>query len=402
MKTRRIALRALANGRLVCADLNLGGEFPLAANRDAIGPWETFEVIELDEGNGSVVVEPPRPIPEPIPPTPPPISPSPGGPILDRVVRITDEQDGELLPRMYSYWSNAVILGDGIYVFAGSASGLPRFFRVSRSGEVTRLGPLLLYPGTAEGWYWDAHGWIYLLHGSELRRVHPFTGNDRVVFSIRETHPGCRLWQAHSSEDGQTHSATVEQIVEEGPYPRLGTVVSRYGEQRYFAARGALDESQITPDGAFLIIKEDDDNRIITLETGEQRIIREADGAVGHSDCGPGIVVGEFSHGDYGECVLWDLRGPLTLLDHRRVLFKTWNMGHLSIRGGICLLSNAEGLHVVDLDRGGVRFIGNHGMRSDGTYDTQCRANLDPTGRIACYMSNREGRMDVYLAPVPR
>ena len=42
---RRIALRALANGRGVCAES--GGNAPLIANREAVGLWETFEVIDL-------------------------------------------------------------------------------------------------------------------------------------------------------------------------------------------------------------------------------------------------------------------------------------------------------------------------------------------------------------------
>lgn len=41
----RIALRSLANGRLVCAEA--AGTQPLQANRDAVGPWETFEVIPV-------------------------------------------------------------------------------------------------------------------------------------------------------------------------------------------------------------------------------------------------------------------------------------------------------------------------------------------------------------------
>lgn len=43
---RRIALRAVANGRLVCAED--AGRQSLIANRDLVGPWETFEVIALE------------------------------------------------------------------------------------------------------------------------------------------------------------------------------------------------------------------------------------------------------------------------------------------------------------------------------------------------------------------
>lgn len=38
-------------------------------------------------------------------------------------------------------------------------------------------------------------------------------------------------------------------------------------------------------------------------------------------------------------------------------------------------------------------------------YDHQVGANLDPTGRVVCFMSNRDrggNRYDVYLAPIPQ
>ena len=41
-----IALRARANGKLVCAEGD--GSQPLIANRDAVGEWETFEVIAIE------------------------------------------------------------------------------------------------------------------------------------------------------------------------------------------------------------------------------------------------------------------------------------------------------------------------------------------------------------------
>lgn len=46
--TDKIALRA-ANSRYVCNESN-GGQ-PLIANRDAIGPWETFEVQHVDKAH---------------------------------------------------------------------------------------------------------------------------------------------------------------------------------------------------------------------------------------------------------------------------------------------------------------------------------------------------------------
>ena len=50
--TRAISLRSHANGQYVCADN--AGVAPLIANRTAIGPWETFDLI--DQGNGNVAL----------------------------------------------------------------------------------------------------------------------------------------------------------------------------------------------------------------------------------------------------------------------------------------------------------------------------------------------------------
>lgn len=43
---KAIALRARANGKLVCAEND--GSQPLIANRDAVGEWETFDVIVVE------------------------------------------------------------------------------------------------------------------------------------------------------------------------------------------------------------------------------------------------------------------------------------------------------------------------------------------------------------------
>jgi hypothetical protein len=47
-----VSFRAHANGMYVCADNN--GSAPLIANRTAIGPWETFDM--LDAGNGNIAL----------------------------------------------------------------------------------------------------------------------------------------------------------------------------------------------------------------------------------------------------------------------------------------------------------------------------------------------------------
>lgn len=342
-------------------------------------------------------------VPAPQPPNPKPPTPNPHpSPGAGRVIRVTDDRDGELVPRMYAYWANAVLLADRVaVVFAGHVDGAPRFFKVDlASGEIERLGPRTTYTGTAEGWYWDAEGWMYLCDGPRLRRVNPFTGEDRIVCDISESHPGCDLWQAHSADDGRTHSATVRGVVGEGgAYRKIGTVVFYKSRLSFFPAIGVLDESQVTRDGRFVVIKEDtgtgDDNRIIDLETGATRLVRDRDRAVGHSDCGGSLLIGEADKPDPGMCVAWDLTQPLT--PERAVpLFPTTNMGYVSYRAGVCLHSGETHLSRVALDGSGLTPIVAHG-NTGSEYDDRVKANLSPCGRVACYMSNAAGRRDVYL-----
>jgi len=299
-----------------------------------------------------------------------------------RVIRVTDASDGPLINRLYSYWSNTVVISDLAFVFVGHADGHPRFFQVNlKTGAVARLGSLLPYVSEAEGWSWDINGFIYLIDGPRLRKVNPFPGNedwDEVVLDISTTHPGLDLWQSHSSDDGTTHCATVREVVSEGAYPKISTVVSSHGHLQFYGAHGVLDESQITPDGRFLIIKEDDDNRIITIGNGEERRLSDAEGAVGHSDTGPDILVGEDNQ--IGACVLWHLP-TLT----KRVLFHTNNMGYVSIRAGRCLHSGDAWLNLVDLETGALAPLIEHGGGS--AYDDRVKANLSPCGRVATFMS---------------
>jgi hypothetical protein len=80
----KIALRAEANGRLVCADDALDGQpapsRPLQANRDLDIPsaWESFDMLMQDETGAWVPFAFPS-TPGPVPPTPGPVPPSTAG-----------------------------------------------------------------------------------------------------------------------------------------------------------------------------------------------------------------------------------------------------------------------------------------------------------------------------------
>lgn len=316
-------------------------------------------------------------------------APETGPGSIGRPIRVSTDAD-VVINRVYSYWPNAWVSGETAYVFFGTEAG-PRFVAVDlRTGSrLAPVPPLVTPGGTSEGWYWNADGRLYYSVGPRLLR----SGEDEIVLDIAASHPGCRIWQAHSSEDGRVHSATVERITNEGPYERIGTVLQVGREQRFYGALQPLDESQISKDGAFLLIKEGDDNRIITVATGEERWIQDTDGAVGHSDMGAGIVIGEDNI--HGACVMWDL---LQDPPHRSELFKTWAMGHVSVRGNRVLHSNATHLALVAPSGARTELLA-HGMTGDG-YDYQVRANLSPCGRVAFYLTNVSGRMDAFLLPL--
>lgn len=307
---------------------------------------------------------------------------------VGRIIRVTHDGDGLFAPRMMSDRANAWLRGESAFVFAGSQqTGGARFFHVDLlTGESVPQNFIFPYGGETEGWSWLPDGSVLVLDGPRLRRVHPFNGVDDVVLDIRNTHPGCDLWQPHASDDGLTYSATVRQIIESGPYLKIGTVTIHNGKQEYWPAVGVLDESQVRRDGRGVLIKEDrgqgDDNRYIDLDTRETKWLKDQERAVQHSDCGPDFVVGEADKPDPGGCVIWQLD---RLNEAPRFLFPSTNMGYVSVRGGRCLWSSDTHLSLVALDGSGITPLIEHGGYGSG-YDDRVKANLDPTGQVACYM----------------
>ncbi len=377
---------------------------------------ERFAAVAQDDGNfvvyprrpdGSLDQEHPvwdewshggSPAPLPDPPDPPAeprpsADPPPTGPI--RLIRITGPADGRLINRGQSYWAQCWIRerDQQIFCFVGSDSGRPLFYQIDRrTRRVERLGSLLNVPGEGEGWYWDAEGLITYPSGPILRRVDPFqVVISAVLLDITDRFPGCDLWQAHSSDDGTVQSATVRQIVAEGPYPKIGTIVSQRGQIRWFPVeREPLDESAIDASGRWLLIKEGPgpDNKIVDLQTGSVRWIADGNRAMGHSDMGWGFVVGEADKPDPGQCGLIDLASL-----QYRALFNTLNMGHVSVRGRRCLLSSPDGIERLDLATGIRRRL----LEAATQDDAGLQASLDPTGQVAIYLTDTGGRLDAFL-----
>jgi hypothetical protein len=343
--------------------------------------WDKFS-YEDHLSRAGIVRTPPNVV-QPRPPLPPspPITPSA---FNWNLLQLTQPGDERVPDREYSYWPHTVRIGDYVYAFCCSSSGHPPFFRIDANGEIFRMGPMIGYASEGEGWYWDKRGLVYLIDGPRLRRVNPFNGEDEILFDISGRYPNHNLWQAHSSDDGQVHSATVRQN-SDGFNPHIATVICNRGALQFVPVFGQQDEAHMLGSGSHCIIEEDNNNRIVEVASGREQLILDADGALSHIDCGPDYMVGE----DNINGVAWKIEIPSL---HRTELERTWGMGHVSVQNGKCLLSNAGSLLWMDLNGGGLTHILDHGMVVPGDandpYDFQVKANLDATGTVALFMTN--------------
>jgi hypothetical protein len=209
----------------------------------------------------------------------------------------------------YSYWRNMNnhVGSDTMLIFLGlraDRGGLgPTLFRYNKvTDDVVNAGPLFdstspfrNYSG--EGWYFSAT-LPTKLYMSDLRKLYRYDVVTRqlgVVFDIRSPEAEAVvgnnrvIWQLHSSNDDRVHSATVKS----SSYQDLGSLVYREdtGQYQFYPTPGDFDEAQIDKSGRWLVIKEQNNNRIIDIETGNVTMLLDQDGAGGHSDLGYGYMV---------------------------------------------------------------------------------------------------------------
>ena len=217
-----------------------------------------------------------------------------------------------VLPVGYSYWNNINnhTGSDTMLVFLGlerrKGGGGPTLFSVNKnSGETKNLGAI--FPSdsphswaSGEGWYWSRtrQNVLYMNDGPRMLRYDVMSKQFETVFDVSTQYGNKYIWQMHSSNDDRVHSATLR---DGSSYAMLGCVTYRVDQRRFdfFASKGDFDECQIDKSGRWLVIKENldgkngEDNRIIDLETGVERVLYDENGAAGHSDIGFGYLVAE-------------------------------------------------------------------------------------------------------------
>jgi hypothetical protein len=231
-------------------------------------------------------------------------------------------------PVGYSYWRrmNNHVGSDTIYVMMTldrqKGGGGPNLFSYNKTTGVTsNLGPLFnandaLSWAHGEMWYFSATrpNALYIHDGSRFMRYDVVNKTTELIFDVAAQYGSDKyIWQPNSSDNDQVHSFTLRR---DGDYAMLGCGVynESSGTYRFYNAAADFDECQIDRSGRFLVIKQQvdgaqgEDNTIIDLSTGAQRLLIDPQGAGGHSDMGHGYMVAEDNYNNLpGAVRVWRL-----------------------------------------------------------------------------------------------
>jgi hypothetical protein len=344
----------------------------------------------------------------------------------------------------YSYWPNINNHSgqDSMLIFVGlerteGGSG-PSLYQYNKlTDKVDNLGPLFdsthpLSWSSGEGWYFSATNptALYVNDQQKLQRYDVIRDTFTTVFNANLFGANRYLWQFHSSADDLVHSATLRSSSD---YSMLGCAVyfEGNGQSRFFPRKGEFDECQVDKSGKWLLIKENvdgkdgEDNRIINLETGHERVLLDRDGAGGHSDLGYGYMIATDNWASAANTQkLWNFNAP-TLQGKVVYHNEAWqvsapdHISHTNSRhdeapeqqyacGSSLNQTNAAHANEIicfGLDGSNQTLVVAPVLSStDGgdSYNIAPKGNLDPTGRYFIWSSNTGGsRMDVFLVKVP-
>ncbi len=382
-------------------------------------------------------------------------------PYSTQSVRITNASDCGgaadcVAPIGYSYWSNINnhANSDTMLIVLGldrrRGGGGPTLFTYNkRTGETRNAGALFSADSPyswslAEGWYVSGTRptSLYMNDAGRMLRYDVRQRTFETVFDVRDRFGSDKyIWQMHSSADDRVHSATLRQ---DGSYEMLGCVVynEAVGQFAFYAKTGDFDECQVDRSGRWLVIKENvdgrdgEDNRIIDLQSGQERVLVDANGAAGHSDLGFGSMIAEDNfNGQPGAVRRWDFAmdvtggQPATVRGQGELVYQlsSWmsGIGHITVAAtpqtslvqqGACV-SNAhrENLPRVNeivcfkLD-GSLKTVVvapnltdlNAPGGGNDDYSKLPKGNLDPTGEYFIWTTNAGGdRLDAFVVRVP-
>lgn len=347
----------------------------------------------------------------------------------------------------YSYWNNINnhVGQDSMLIFLGldrNKGGVgPSLLQYNKLTDVVEnLGPLFpdsspLSWATGEGWYFSASmpTALYIPNQTKLLRFDVITEATTTVFDITARFgSGYYLWQAHSSADDRVHSATLRQ---QGTWAMLGCVAYKEDSKQllYFPRIGDFDECQVDKSGDWLVIKENvdgkdgEDNRVINLVTGQERVLLDRAGAGGHSDLGHGYMIAADNFASAANTwKVWDFAAavPQGVVAYSN---KDWNVvapnhvSHSNATAGPASAQYACGSSANRSSSAAANEIVCFGLAGNGKalvvapvmtsldasgggddYSSSPKGNLDVTGKYFIWSSNLgSNRVDVFLVKVP-
>ncbi|MFZ5475374.1 MAG: hypothetical protein ACOZNI_01255, partial [Myxococcota bacterium] len=343
----------------------------------------------------------------------------------------------------YSYWrvTNAHEGRDAMSILLGIDGQLALLHYDKATGGVSR-GELLLdgspIAGTGEQVFWSGSDpdRLYVMETGLTGRmlaVDVAAGASTVVYDATEAFgDDAYVWQPHASDDDRVHSFTLREY---GTWATLGCVVWFADTEEFvsYVGEGAFDECQVDRSGRWLLIKENvdgaagEDNRVVDLETSEETLLLDQDGAGGHSDNGHGYTVAADNWNALpGAVRLWDLASPVDgELVYHEIAWEA-GLGHVThtnaradvapeeqfacasnattgdyarsneilcfpLDGSLEVLIVAPVMTDLDAPGGGAE-----------AYYKYPKGNLDVTGRYFVWTTNLGGdRLDAFLVKVP-
>jgi len=373
-------------------------------------------------------------------------------PYNTKAVRITNASNCEkgancVYPVGYSYWrnSNNHVGSNTMYIFLGMdrarGGGGPTLFSYDKNTDViTKSEPLFnadspYSMASGEGWYFSATlpTKLYMNDGARMLRYDVLSHEFETVFDAATEFGADRtIWQMHSSNDDRVHSATLRDT---DNWDMLGCVVYRTttGKFTFFPKKGEYDECQIDKSGRWLLIKEDldgadgEDNVIVDIDAGQERILLDRDGAGGHSDLGFGTMIAadNWSTTQSNLQKVWKLDAG-TLQGTAVYFNNVWNAeapSHVSFSnasastplsqqyacGSSANRINSPHANEIICFRAGssadvlvVAPVMTDMNASGDDYDKTPKGNLDITGNYFIWTSNMGGsRLDAFVVKVP-